>query len=307
MPAKKSREDFIRDATKLHGNLFNYDEVIYVNNKTPVWITCNLRKHRFLQRPDLHLHGNGGLGAGCSKCSGMYKKNNDEIINQFRDIHGEKYEYPDFEYKNNKQKIKIYCKEHKFSFELNYRSHIGGIGCKKCKIKKYIKIFNKIHSYRYDYSLSEYNGYDKPITIICPIHGNFEQNPFYHIDGCGCPKCGNIISSGEQRIIQYLENNSIEYIHQHRFPNCKYKNTLPFDFYIPKYNIVIEFDGEHHYMSVNFFGGEKEFLKQKEKDKIKDMYCIENEITCIRILKKDCENFGYSFIENKLNGVFYGI
>ncbi|EMR6005943.1 hypothetical protein WJW27_002643 [Escherichia coli] len=257
----------------------------------------------FYQRPDLHIHGNGGKGNGCSKCNERYSKETTEALKLLNEVHNYSYTYPNFIYKNNKQKIDIVCKEHNCLFELSYRSHLKGIGCKKCKIKKYIPLFEKIHGSRYDYSLSEYNGHDKPIKIICPLHGVFEQNPFYHLDGCGCQKCGNIISAGEQRIMQYLEKRNIEYVHQYRFLDCKYKNTLPFDFYVESKNICIEFDGEHHYDIVEYFGGEESFKKQKIKDSIKDDYCKKNGIKLIRISKCDCDKIGYSYIEHILNGV----
>ena len=53
---------FIERANKLHGNRYNYDEVLYVNNKTPVKILCP-DHGEFLQTPDAHLVGNG-----CSRC-----------------------------------------------------------------------------------------------------------------------------------------------------------------------------------------------------------------------------------------------
>lgn len=302
MGKRKTKEEFIQDSILKHGNLYNYDDVVYVNNKVAVWIKCNSKNHRFLQRPDRHIRGDG-----CAKCSGSYKKSNDEILKELHLIHGNKYEYPNFNYTDNKQKIKIYCKEHKHDFTINYKSHHSGVGCKKCKIEKYIPLFKQIHGEKYDYTLSEYNGANRNITIVCPIHGNFEQNPFYHLDGCGCQKCGIFTSSGEQHIEQYLKTNHINYISQHRFIDCKFKNTLPFDFFIPSLNIAIEFDGEQHSQIVEFFGGEQEFIKQKKKDKIKDDYCEINKIKLIRISKKDCEKNGYSVIEEKLNGVFNGI
>jgi len=52
-----------------------------------------------------------------------------------------------------------------------------------------LKDFNKIHNYKYDYSLMDYINSRTIIKIICPIHGIFEQYPCHHKRGCGCKKC----------------------------------------------------------------------------------------------------------------------
>ena len=64
---------------------------------------------------------------------------------------------------------------------------------------------------------------------------------------------------------------------------CKYKGRLKFDFYLPDYNICIEFDGEQHFKPVEYWGGEEEFKKRQIKDKIKTSFCTNNDIKLIRI------------------------
>ena len=58
---------------------------------------------------------------------------------------------------------------------------------------------------------------------------------------------------------------------------------MPFDFYLPVKNIAIEYDGEQHFKSVDFFGGEETFKKQQLHDKIKTNYCKNNNISLLRI------------------------
>lgn len=62
-------------------------------------------------------------------------------------------------------------------------------------------------------------------------------------------------------------------------PKNKY---LPFDFYLPDYNILIEYDGEQHY-KVSFGQNEEKLLKQQEYDKIKTEWCKQNNIKLVRI------------------------
>jgi hypothetical protein len=78
-----------------------------------------------------------------------------------------------------------------------------------------------------------------------------------------CPKCAS--SWGNRKISYILSNKNIENFPEHRFPNCKDINVLPFDFYLPYYNICIEYQGEQHYRVLrnDMFGGIKEFNIRK--------------------------------------------
>lgn len=93
-----------------------------------------------------------------------------------------------------------------------------------------------------------------------------------------CSYCSKRISCGEREIIDILNKNNINYVHQKTFDDCKNKLPLPFNFYLPDKNILIEYDGELHYKDV--FGN---LERQKENDDIKNKYCKENNITLIRI------------------------
>ena len=138
-----------------------------------------------------------------------------------------------------------------------------------------------IHHDKYDYSLVEYINNKTKIKIICKEHGVFEQSPSHHLNGVNCPICN--LSKGEIEIINYLKVNNTTYISQKRFKDCKYKKTLPFDFYLPNKNICIEYDGEQHYQIKEHWGGEKEFKTIQIKDNIKTKYCKDNNIKLIRI------------------------
>lgn len=97
-----------------------------------------------------------------------------------------------------------------------------------------------------------------------------------------CPECSKSMSKGEQEVKKTLENIGIKFIAQYKFPDCKDKKCLSFDFYLPDYNICIEYDGEQHFSKCSFQTQEK-FEDGIKRDKIKENYCKNNNIKLIRI------------------------
>ena len=50
--------------------------------------------------------------------------------------------------------------------------------------------FKKVHGENFDYSKVEFEGLTSKVTIICPDHGEFYQQPRLHLRGSnGCKKC----------------------------------------------------------------------------------------------------------------------
>lgn len=200
-----------------------------------------------------------------------------EFIDRANLIHSNKYDYSKVHYKNAKTKIKIICKEHGI-FEQVPDSHITQkTGCPYCSKKhmysnaEFITKSILIHYDTYDYSEVNYkNNYTK-IKIICKKHGVFLQIPSNHLSGKGCDLCQT--SKNENLISLFLANNQIYYNRQHKFDDCKHIRRLPFDFFLPNYNMCIEFQGKQHYQPVEFFGGENGFKLQLKRDKIKEIYC----------------------------------
>ena len=289
---KLTTEQFINKSKEKHGDKYDYSLVEYINGKIKVKIIC--KKHGiFEQTPCKHL-----IGDGCSSCSGNKKMTTLEFIEKSKKIHGNKYNYSLVEYIGLETKVKIICPIHGI-FEQSAHNHINKKrGCSKCnggvKLTKEEFILNSIkkHGNKYDYSLVIYVNADTKVKIICPEHGIFEQKPRHHIYKCSCKKCNK--SKGENNIDLYLKERNISFDREKTFKKCKFKKVLPFDFYLIEFNICIEYDGEQHYKSIKFYGGEKNFELRKIKDNIKTNFCKDNDIKLIRI--RYDEN-----IEEKLN------
>ena len=228
------------------------------------------------------------------------KSNTKEFVDKASFIHNYKFDYSLVIYINNSTKVKIICPIHGI-FKQSPGSHLNGNGCPMCSKNKkfstedFIKKAIEVHGDRYDYSLVIYFNAFKKVKIICKEHGVFEQLPTNHLSGKnGCPICCS--SKGEEKIRNWLMENKFLFIEQHRFKDCKNKLSLSFDFYLPKLNICIEYDGIQHFKPISYFGGEEKLLFAQKSDKIKTKYCKDNKIKLIRIKYLD-----FKKIETKLN------
>jgi hypothetical protein len=301
----KTTEQFIIDANKIHNNTYDYSLVDYRHCKEKIIIIC--KEHgKFLQKPYVHLMGNG-----CQKCANETQcKTKQELIDYFNKIHKNKYDYsllPEGYIKRD-VRLKIICPVHG-AIEQNMGDHFDGYGCAKCAGNIhltrdiFIEKAMKKHGKKYIYDFIPDIVKDEKVTIVCKKHGPFIQKAGNHINvSAGCPKCHE--SKGEMKIRIYLENNNIDYEYQKRYKNCKYKLPLSFDFYLPHYNLCIEYDGVQHYKRDTLFEIETDDVnlnKRKLKDNIKNKYCIDNGIKLLRIPYweyKNIENILYAIMSN---------
>ena len=126
----------------------------------------------------------------------MEKYTKEKFIEKAKEVHGNKYDYSKVNYVNSSTKVCIICPEHG-EFWQTPNSHLNGSGCPECSglkkwdTEKFIKKAREVHGNRYDYSEAVYVNKRTPVTIICPIHGKFVQNPHNHVSQKqGCPLCG---------------------------------------------------------------------------------------------------------------------
>ena len=104
----------------------------------------------------------------------------------------------------------------------------------------------------------------------------------------GCPKC--LESKGESEIEKFLLIKNVNYQKQKTFDDCRDKYPLKFDFYLPKYNVLIEFQGIQHYQPTCFYEGQNiyhDFLSQKNRDAIKRRWCNQNDYKLVCISHED--------------------
>jgi len=128
---------FLNQAIEVHGNLYDYSKVKYIDAHTKIKIICH--KHgEFSQSPTSHLSGNG-----CSRCanellSERLKSNSDDFIKKAKLIHGDKYDYSKVNYTKSNKKVCIICSIHG-EFWQTPDNHLSGYNCKKCGSETYNK------------------------------------------------------------------------------------------------------------------------------------------------------------------------
>ena len=162
--------------------------------------------------------------------------------------------------KNNeyaKYNIDLYCKLYRPEYEFISNEYLG---------------VKKLHWFKYNGEFINGNIFNRDFqcTVDCFINGNVSH-----------PNINK--SSGEIYIENLLIQYNISYIPQHTFKNCKDKQVLPFDFYLPDYNMIIEYNGKQHYEPIDFFGGVENYKYIQKHDKIKYDYCIKNQIKTLYI------------------------
>ena len=220
------------------------------------------------------------------------------------------------EYKNIKQKINFLCNKHGIQSQQG-DNILHGYLCPKCKIwNPYNKktpdeveaIINSVNG-NILLNKEEYISSDvSNLKIRCKCGNVFQTrlgNYLYH-EKTKCDRCTRRESKGESIIRRVLEYGNISFERQKRFSDCKDRYTLPFDFYLDKYNLCIEYDGEGHYLE-SFYEGlsknPKEALADRQrKDNIKTLYCNDNNIHILRIPYWEIDNIK-ELILNKLKEI----
>lgn len=132
--------------------------------------------------------------------------NTNDFVAKASDMYNNKYDYSKTEYVKSSLKVIIICPIHG-SFSITPNKHLSGYGCPKCRQEnrrkiareRFIQQAKEIHGDKYNYDKVVYQNDSTPVTIICPIHGEFNQMPRCHINSKqNCPKCGYKMA-GEKR------------------------------------------------------------------------------------------------------------
>lgn len=242
----------------------------------------------------------------CAQCAkDVQKPKWNDIVALFESYD---YELVSTEYVNAKTKLQYICNKHrdKGIQSIRYENLRHGYGCKYCGDERTADArrlsFNEAKEIfaRHDMELLEqpYINTSVPMAYICKHHPEVGVQYMCTSNAYKqhCPYCH--VSKGEHQISQYLRNNSILFKEHKTFDDLLGVGggKLSYDFYLPEYNLLIEYQGEQHECPVEHFGGEEQFKIQQEHDKRKRNYAQSRNIELLEIWYYD-----FSCIENILN------
>lgn len=297
MSKKKTHEEFVEEMISINPNI--EIKSMYLGARTKCLCKCKIDKNEWYAYPTNLLNGQG-----CPKCksttlSKLKNKTHETFIEEMSIKHSNILVIGT--YINNSTKIQCKCKICNYTwYSIPNNLLSAGEGCPYCGILNSANKRSKSHiGFLYDMKilhpeldvLGQYINAKTKILCRCKeCNHEWMVTPTNLLQGQGCPKCNH--PKGEVQIENFLIKNNINYIPQHTFDDLLGVNLgqLSYDFYLPKYNYLIEYQGGQHYKPIKFFGGVKQFRIQQEHDKRKREYAKIHGITLLEIPYWDFNN-----------------
>lgn len=277
----------------------------YVDAKSIVHCSCNECGHKWNTQAR-----NLTRKRGCPNCARIKQNNAKKLsIDRYQhllDKHNLEL-IEDFDCGSAKVLVRCIVCNHVFKTSMTYLDNFG-VGCTNCnKISR-----GKIAYHLFKQKLKDLNSHielqsdftfmsEKCEFYCVDCHQNFIKTPHDFNKSPFCPIC-NINSNLEVAVKHYLIDNSISFELHKSFCNLTgiKGGLLSYDFYLLKYNLLIECQGEQHEKPIEYFGGEEQFKVQQEHDIRKYEYAKNNNINLVNIWYYDLKNIE-KILSNILN------
>lgn len=313
---KYTTSEYIGIFKEKYGDKYDYSKVEYINENTEIVLICP--KHgEFKRKPKSFLKG-----YECEECRGKHKHNKmtqEEFIDKVNELYGDNIDTSKVIYKGSDNEVELFCKKHNLYFKRKAYEVLHINACPQCgneKMKEanrktteeFIEKAKVIHNNLYNYDKTIYINSKSYVIVTCPIHGDFNVIAGNHIHKThphGCPKCNK--SYGEIIIEQALRFHNINFISQYTdtFLKTSTNGKQSIDFYLPDYNIGIEYQGVQHFMDIKYYGGEEAFQIRKTRDIIKYNKCKKEHIDLFYVMDRTLWKYADGIeIYNKDNSFF---
>lgn len=204
-------------------------------------------------------------------------------------------------YVNNITQVECECKSCGHEWTTTPKTLLHGAGCPQCWLKNISIASRKTH----DKFISEIMAKNPNIDILSNYVGDsikvkcgcktcglvWSARPNTLLKGVGCPSCAKRSSKGERKIREYLESAGLEYVPQAKFDSLigLAGRLLSYDFYIPKLNTLIEYQGQYH-DGTALNQTDDGFAKQQEHDRRKIEYASQHNINLLEIWYQDFDH-----------------
>ena len=194
----KGKDQFIKEAVELYGDLDDFSKVEYVNCKTEVTLICKIHNKEYKKTPDAYLNS-----CRCTDCSHKKTRSNDKelFIQSAIKKHGDEHDYTNTKVISSSDKVEIRCKKHNHKFQIDIYAYLGGQKCPKCSSENYsllrmkstddyVEQAKEVYKNLNDYTDTEYKGGREEIEVRCVKHDyKYSVLPNNHLKGQSCPKC----------------------------------------------------------------------------------------------------------------------
>lgn len=280
----KTNEQFLKELSEVNPNIEALQE--YIKQTEEMNFKCKLCGLKFKTLPSIVLQGHS-----CPHCSRIFVSEEDFLSSVNSNINILDH------YDGLSKDYSCECKVCGHPFTRSGASLRRGTGCTKCyfkskEISKEEFIDRLTHHHNNKIILyGEYINISTPTLFKCENCNHiWEAVPSNVCGYSGCPNCFS--SYGEQKIRNYIDSHGINYKSQKKYKGLigVKGGLLSYDFYLPDYNLLIEFQGEQHEHSVEYFGGEEQFKVQQEHDRRKREYAKLHKIKLLEIWYYDIDN-----------------
>lgn len=275
---KKTHEEYVEEVKLKNPNVVVVGT--YIDARTKIAHRCNLCGNEWNASPTNILHGHW-----CKSCSlkeafkthpqtqPTLRKSHEQFVKQAKISNPNITVLGDYTGAKNS----ILCKCNVCDFEWSPQAHsiLSGCGCPKCagRHKTTEEFKREIYDINPDIEIiSEYINATTMMRCKCKICGHIWNTKANNLRYTGCPQCKE--SVGERKIRTILSKNPISFTRNKTFDDLRgiKGKLLSYDFYLPEYNLLIEFQGKQHEQPIEYFGGETQFKIQQEHDKRKREY-----------------------------------
>jgi len=303
---KNSTSWFINRIKETHPNDYQDYKLLsnYVNNHTKVTMLHKPCGKTIEISPQVIMRG-----GGCRYCG--YKRG---AAKQSKSIEQAKKEIPPYihiigEYKGSAAPVMLHCDRCGNDYMAPVHQFKRRYYCTYCNNRhnettaSFTKEVKELTGEEY-HLIGEYTKANEYVTMRHEACGTtYKVTPHNFKQGKRCPRCKR--SKGETKILNILSNLRIDYVHPMIFNDLADKNKLHYDFYLPKYNLHIEYQGEQHFAPVKHFGGEHKFSIQVKHDALKRKYAEQNGISLLEIPYTisnydDIKNYMFNFINTNI-------
>ena len=267
-PRAKTKDDVIHSIINRWGDCADFSKSVYNGYKEMMTgVICNECGKEFRFIPANIVNAPNSRLCFCGHCAKVKQRNStkitlDEFIERANSQYNNKFTYFRETWVDFQTPMKIQCNDCGYVFESTPTGHLSSGGCRKCAGKENSKRLSydaktalrkmkeSVHDVEYNYSkvVDTFISMSKPVTIICPIHGEFEQTPEHHELGCGCPKCASI-ENGLQKRKSFDEwISDIERIHGKRYTYNKETYTkadVPMEIVCPEHGVFMQSLANH--------------------------------------------------------------